>query len=231
MTAAGRPRNPSSASPEGPTSDRQVDDWHLDEVDWFGEEEPSSSEPHPQARRGLIPAVPEARARQPRGGQEGAAITRRRRILGLAVIGGVCALGVIVPLVVFGGGGGGAERTAQLSTTTGLPSPTPTTTAERPTTTTAQTATTPTEKPLRISLPNGRLGPGDRGPAVVTLQRALAALSFATGPPDGTYGGVTKAAVVDFQQSNNLTPDGVVGADTARLLNAALVRRGIATSG
>jgi peptidoglycan hydrolase-like protein with peptidoglycan-binding domain len=55
----------------------------------------------------------------------------------------------------------------------------------------------------------------------------LAALKFATGTPDGVFGVTTEAAVVDFQRSNNLPPDGIVGIDTVRLLNTALAAKGV----
>ena len=57
------------------------------------------------------------------------------------------------------------------------------------------------------------LRPGDTGEAVRTLQRALAALNYNVNA-DGTYGDMTKAAVVAFQQRNGLTADGVAGALT-----------------
>lgn len=56
---------------------------------------------------------------------------------------------------------------------------------------------------------------GDRGPAVVTLQRALGV------PDDGAFGPGTLAAVEAFQQRAGLPIDGVVGARTWGALGAA----------
>jgi peptidoglycan hydrolase-like protein with peptidoglycan-binding domain len=153
------------------------------------------------------------------------ALVRRRRMTALAALGLVFALAIIVPLVVFDDGGSPVAQTTPL--TTSPPTTPTTTTTERPATTTTQT--TPAQgAALRITLPDsGSLRRGDRGDEVEKLQRALAALGFAAGEPDGVFGQVTQAAVVDFQQSNNLDPDGVVGPDTVRLLNTALARRGI----
>lgn len=53
---------------------------------------------------------------------------------------------------------------------------------------------------------------GDRGKAVVVLQDLLKATGWTiTGPSDGDFGLRTEAAVMSFQQSANLTVDGVVG--------------------
>jgi peptidoglycan hydrolase-like protein with peptidoglycan-binding domain len=80
--------------------------------------------------------------------------------------------------------------------------------------------------PLRVALPaSGTLRRGDHGSAVETLQKALVALGFAPGRPDGVFGANTEAAVVDFQRSNGLQPDGIVGKETARTLNAGLTNR------
>lgn len=49
---------------------------------------------------------------------------------------------------------------------------------------------------------------GSRGDAVATLQRMLNLL------PDGIFGAITDEAVRDFQKSNNLSVDGIVGPKT-----------------
>ncbi len=59
---------------------------------------------------------------------------------------------------------------------------------------------------------------GDRGAAVIALQNALAAKGFYSGKVDGDFGPVTAAAVVAFQRSANLAPDGVAGPVTAAAL-------------
>ncbi len=50
-----------------------------------------------------------------------------------------------------------------------------------------------------------------RGPDVVALQQALQAHGFSPGIIDGDFGYGTQAAVIAFQKSEGLKPDGVVG--------------------
>jgi peptidoglycan hydrolase-like protein with peptidoglycan-binding domain len=61
---------------------------------------------------------------------------------------------------------------------------------------------------------------------VVALQKALAALGLDVGQPDGSFGPATKTAVAAFQTAHGLTPDGIVGATTAKALDEALAARG-----
>lgn len=70
--------------------------------------------------------------------------------------------------------------------------------------------------------PQQTLKPGDTGPQVKALQQALATLGYSPGTPDGDYGATTQAAVVKFQTSKGLTPDGVVGPATLAALQKAL---------
>ena len=209
------------------------DDWNWDDVEWFEDHRPRGSEPGSseataggEPRTGLITAANDGGS-QPSPFAARSAVIRRRRIAAFSVLVLLVILAVVVPLVVFGGGGGSvAEQTTPLTTaerTTTAPR-----TTTRPPTTTASTVTTPDQTLLRVALPQGHaLGRGDRGAAVENLQKGLAALKFATGTPDGVFGATTEAAVVDFQQSNNLPPDGVVGIDTVRLLNTALAAKGV----
>ena len=69
------------------------------------------------------------------------------------------------------------------------------------------------------------LAPGDTGPQVRILQRALAALGFLPGKPDGGYGPATQTAVERFQASQGLPQVGVVGPQTLAALQDALSRR------
>ncbi|HKE20093.1 MAG TPA: peptidoglycan-binding domain-containing protein [Kofleriaceae bacterium] len=55
---------------------------------------------------------------------------------------------------------------------------------------------------------------GSTGAAVRDLQVRLQSLGFDPGPADGIFGGGTQAAVVSFQRSRGLTPDGIVGPQT-----------------
>jgi peptidoglycan hydrolase-like protein with peptidoglycan-binding domain len=58
---------------------------------------------------------------------------------------------------------------------------------------------------------------GDRGPDVLALQQRLNALG-ADLEADGVFGTGTRAAVMAFQGSKGLRPDGVVGAKTRAAL-------------
>jgi hypothetical protein len=208
------------------------DDWQLDDVDWFeqasrpGSDAAAGDTPARQ-RSGLIPGGRDA-ADHPSSAPPGRlADIRRRRIAALAALGLLLGCAVVIPLVVFGGGGNTVEQTTAPATTALTTTTAGTTTQARSTTTTATTTSTTPSAALRVALPAGAtLTRGDRGAAVTELQKGLAALGFATGRPDGTFGATTEAAVVDFQQSNNLPPDGIVGSDTVRLLNAALAKKG-----
>ena len=80
------------------------------------------------------------------------------------------------------------------------------------TTTTIPTTTTPTTN----------LKPGDTGPQVKVLQRALASLGYSPGKIDGDYGSSTQAAVEKFQTSAGIKADGIVGPETLKALETAL---------
>ena len=207
------------------------DDWQLDDVDWFeqapgpGSEAAAGDAPARQ-RSGLIPGGRDAGDHPSSAPPGRLADIRRRRIAALAALGLLLGCAVVIPLVVFGGGGNTVEQTTAPATTA-LTTTTAGTTTQAPSTTTTTTTSTTPSAALRVALPAGTtLTRGDRGATVTELQKGLAALGFATGRPDGTFGATTEAAVVDFQQSNNLPPDGIVGSDTVRLLNAALAKKG-----
>ena len=73
--------------------------------------------------------------------------------------------------------------------------------------------------------PSQTLAPGDRGLQVQILQRALAALGFSAGKPDGDYGPATVKAVERFQASKGLAQVGVVGPQTLAALRHGVSRR------
>jgi hypothetical protein len=228
--------DPETRAGAGPPSER-VDDWELEELDWSGETGPASPDSATggpagttssrSSRVGLVTGI--ASGGQPGDGTETSSVVRRRRAVALAAVGLLVVLAVVIPLVVFGGGGSSAEPTAAPTTTARPPTRTqPSATTTTPTTpaTTRPNASGP--KSLRVALPAGAaLRRGSRGSEVRNLQKGLAALGYAAGEPDGVFGRTTEAAVVDFQRSNDLGPDGIVGADTARLLNSALADRTI----
>ena len=151
--------------------------------------------------------------------------------LGLAV--------VITVLLLRGGAPAPVTPVPQPATTTPTttatsPSSTPTTPSTTPTTTTPTTPSTSSAS--TFTLPEGtKLQRANRNPAVTTdlepitdpkvvteLQQALSSAGYDPGTADGTFGQQTEAAVVAFQQANGLSPDGIVGPETASALNSAL---------
>ena len=62
---------------------------------------------------------------------------------------------------------------------------------------------------------------GNSGPDVVAVQRKLVEHGFPPGAIDGEFGPGTQAAVIAFQRSERLLPDGVVGPRTAAALGLA----------
>jgi hypothetical protein len=136
---------------------------------------------------------------------------RRLALLAVAL---AVSIAIVVAVVVRAGGNEQAS------------SPPPTT---APTATLPQTPQQPAAPSAQATItvsPTITLRAGDDGPAVRTLQRALRRLGFAAGSLDGVFGAKTEAAVTAFQRAHGLTPDGVVGAATARALNRALARVG-----
>jgi len=80
-----------------------------------------------------------------------------------------------------------------------------------------RTTTTPVSK---SSSSSPVLKQGSKGASVVDLQKQLTKAGFKCSA-DGDFGPKTKAAVIAFQKSKGLTPDGVVGPKTWAALRAA----------
>lgn len=72
------------------------------------------------------------------------------------------------------------------------------------------------------------LAPGRRGHDVAMLQSRLVRMGIMDGMPDGVFGDKTRAAVIAFQWSAGLTPDGIVGPKTLKALQDDAARRGVA---
>jgi len=83
-------------------------------------------------------------------------------------------------------------------------------------------ATTAANTNPSAAAPEQTLKPGDTGSQVTTLQRALAALGYSAGTPDGVYGPSTQNAVERFQLAKGLDEDGIVGPTTLAALQKAL---------
>jgi peptidoglycan L-alanyl-D-glutamate endopeptidase CwlK len=72
---------------------------------------------------------------------------------------------------------------------------------------------------------------GSSGPDVLTLQSTLKQLGFHPNGVDGKFGPGTEAAVIAFQKSKGLTPDGIVGPNTMAALQANAAVAGANVSG
>ena len=107
-------------------------------------------------------------------------------------------------------------RTTTSQTTTTVPT---TTTLPPETTTTLPPETTTTLPPAPEA--DGTLELGESGDAVAALQQRLVDLGYWMGEPDGTYGQLTRQAVMAFQKVEGLSRDGVAGPATQAQLAAA----------
>lgn len=67
---------------------------------------------------------------------------------------------------------------------------------------------------IALNLSKPTLSVGDSGAAVSELQQCLLNLGYSVGPVDGIFGRNTKRAVLAFQGTVGLTPDGIVGPKT-----------------
>lgn len=130
-----------------------------------------------------------------------------RRIVAAAIVGIALLIAILAAAGVFSSGGHNTT-----------PPPATTTTV----TTTATQPTTPAPAPKPVPAPTTNLKPGDTGPQVKVLQRALATLGYSPGKIDGDYGSSTQAAVEKFQTSAGIKADGIVGPETLKALETAL---------
>jgi peptidoglycan hydrolase-like protein with peptidoglycan-binding domain len=117
-------------------------------------------------------------------------------------------------------GGDGAEGATTTTTA-------PTTTTTAPTTTVPPTTTTTVPDPGA----DGKLELGESGDSVTALQQRLSDLGYWLGEPDGTYGQLTRQAVMAFQKAEGLGRDGVAGPDTQGRLATATRPAARSTSG
>ncbi|HHY83574.1 MAG TPA: hypothetical protein GX505_13000 [Clostridiales bacterium] len=98
-----------------------------------------------------------------------------------------------------------APSSSPAPTPTPKPSPTPTPTPS-PT-----PKPTPEPTPVPVNPLTETLRKGSTGSQVVELQKMLNKLGYYFGEIDGKFGSITLSAVISFQASHGLDPDGVVG--------------------
>jgi Putative peptidoglycan binding domain len=157
-----------------------------------------------------------------------AAIERRRLVAGFVVV-VVLALAVVIAVLLLRGEGQAPVTPVREPTIT-TPAPTETSPSSAPTTPSTSPSTTPptttpsTPGASTFTLPEGtKLQRGEGDPALIEqLQQALSKAGYDPGPADGTFGRLTEAAVVAFQEANGLSVDGRVGPETASALSSAV---------
>jgi hypothetical protein len=132
---------------------------------------------------------------------------------------GLC-FAILAGFGVFSGSKGAVQPVSTSAKSAKATAPPPTLTVTTPTTPRHALASPAKAPPA----PSQTLVPGDTGLQVEILQRALAALGFSPGKPDGGYGWATQTAVARFQVSKGLLNDGVVGPQTLVALRHALSR-------
>jgi hypothetical protein len=182
--------------------------------DWFDEPEPPT-ETQSGANRGVyedaeeVWVLPEDEdARSP--GQREVVIAGRTLTMTQVAIIGLSLLAILFAILAAFGVFSGNKTSAP-----------PVTPTVKHVTVTVPTST-PTNTGPTAEAPAQTLKPGDQGPQVTTLQKALAALHFSPGKPDGDYGPSTMNAVERFQIAHNLGEDGIVGPATLAALQKAL---------
>jgi hypothetical protein len=182
--------------------------------DWFDEPEPLT-ETQSAASRGAYEEVeevwmlPEEEGTHAYGRREilvgGRALTTTQlAIIAVSVL--AVFFGILAAFGVFNGKKAGAPRVAP---------------APKHVTVTVPASTSAVTTPA-TEAPAQQLKPGDTGSQVKVLQRALGALGFSAGTPDGDYGPTTQSAVERFQASKGITADGIVGPQTLNALQKAL---------
>lgn len=141
------------------------------------------------------------------------------------MIGTLLAGGMVAGASLFVAGRMAAHDSIEASTPS-LPTLPSTTTTVVPSTTTTAVAptTTTTTPPTTTTTPaaaDGSLAPGEEGDAISALQARLGDLGYWLGTPDGTYGQLTRQAVMAFQKAEGLSRDGVAGPATLAALETA----------
>lgn len=134
------------------------------------------------------------------------------------MLGGVVLVAVIVPAGLY------AREAVRSSPARLAGTDRATTTTTQATTTTAPTTTIPPTTTSTVPPPpmaDGQLELGERGPEVSALQAKLGELGFWLGTADGTFGQLTRQAVMAFQKAQGLGRDGKAGPATLGALATA----------
>ena len=231
--------------------DRQpLDDWlgDISDEDWsvgapeFAEQRRAApvrqerSTPESHTERGSL-AVSSAQALPVATTEARRAVVKRRRALAALVLLLLIGLAPAAAVLLLRDGAEAPVTTAPESPVVATPTPTETDPVQTTTPSTTPTETTPAapgaDAPT-YTLPEGTklqrgesVGESDltvsTDPELIAeLQRALTTAGFDAGTPDGTFGQNTEEAVVAFQQANGLSPDGIVGPETAAALSRAV---------
>lgn len=162
-----------------------------------------------------------------------AAVERRRAVAALVLL-LLIGLAAAAAVLLLRDGADAPVTTTPESPIVATPTPTETDPVQTTTPSTTPAETTPDADARTFTLPEGTklqrgesVGESDltvsTDPELIAeLQRALATAGYDPGSPDGTFGLNTEAAVVAFQQANGLSPDGIVGPETADALNGAV---------
>jgi Putative peptidoglycan binding domain len=167
-------------------------------------------------------------------GSRRAAVRRRRAVAALVLL-LLIGLATAAASLLLRDGAEAPVTQAPESTIVATPTPTETDpVATTPSTTPTPPSATPSENVPTFTLPEGmKLQRGESDgesdltvstdpELIADLQRALARAGYDPGSPDGTFGQNTEEAVTAFQQANRLSPDGIVGPETADALSRAV---------
>ena len=231
--------------------DRQpLDDWlgDVSDEDWsegaaeLAEQRRATTVPQERStpesrteRDGL--AVSPAQARPVASTEARRRAAERRRAVAALVLLLLIGLAAAATALHLRDGGEAPVTSAPQSPIVATPAPTETEPVQTTTPSTTPTETTPaapSEDASTFTLPEGTklqrgesVGESDltvsTDPELIAeLQRALTTAGYDSGTPDGTFGQNTEEAVVAFQQANGLSPDGIVGPETAAALSRAL---------
>jgi hypothetical protein len=231
--------------------DRQpLDDWlgDISDDDWsegapeFAEQRRATpvrqerSTPESHTGRGG-PAVGSAQALTVASTEARRAAVERRRAVAALVLLVLIGLAAAAAVLLLRDGAEEPVTTASESPIVATPTPTETEPVQTTTPSTIPIETTPAAPDADVptfTLPEGtklqrgeNVGESDltvsTDPELIAeLQRALTTAGYDAGTPDGTFGQNTEEAVVAFQQANGLSPDGIVGPETAAALSRAV---------